>query len=825
MSFFRLPKMGEDVEMTEEPKDEGKFVLSAVVEAHKGDIRAMVTSPDGLIISGSRDEPIKLWGKRAGEFDVRTQFMQDRSANIIAIALYEANDKWYLFAGRRDGVIYVYSKGSTAPAFQWSRHSASISCLHADNKSGVLLSGSWDNSAVVWPLHNEDPASLSLQLVGHSLSVWTVSTIPDKTDFYLTGSADKLIKLWHKEVNVRTYTGHTDVVRVLVPLSSTRFLSAANDSTIRLWNIDSEAAIAKFHSVSDHYIYTMSMKGNHIVTSGEGGLIEVWKLQDGVKEKTLKNAQQIAIPSPSVWSVAFMSDDEFAAAASDGHLYVYTTNKAKAAKPDILAAYDAAIANQQRTIVEQAQQESKTKIVRIKVSLDDGPPTHVLEYEKGTDPTITAEKFIQDYDLPASYLDEIVDYMCNCIPEAKAARDKKMLKNILPMQKVKVGDREYDYAFQILVAEDGRKLVVAFNVGDDPDYVAQKFVEQHNLPIGYLAKVGSMIRSQTQKGTQQNFADPFTGGGRHVPMDESAGFQAGYDDPFTGGGRYVPGQSGSSGGEGFDDPYTSGGRYKPGSAAHAELVPNASQPADKKKPRSEYVPLREFFMFGVEQLSQKAIAKLRELNEKQEAFQLNPEQMEGLERLMMGPTDLSVSLELLTSALDIGMQWSLEDVVPILDLFRIALLHKELNEYYCNVKTRGLETLDKLTTLLISEPPDPLRILICRVATNACAHQWGKEMLTAKMSEIVPLTANQFKSPKAAIQLASASALANWSLLLLQKSDVVQELGPREDIIRAIVALAKQRNIGSIVGRMKDAVVEESAKNVARDIVEMTHAV
>ena len=37
---------------------------------------------------------------RAGEFDVRTQFMQDRSANIIAIALYEANDKWYLFAGR-----------------------------------------------------------------------------------------------------------------------------------------------------------------------------------------------------------------------------------------------------------------------------------------------------------------------------------------------------------------------------------------------------------------------------------------------------------------------------------------------------------------------------------------------------------------------------------------------------------------------------------------------------------------------------------------------------------------------------------------------------
>ena len=69
-------------------------------------------------------------------------------------------------------------------------------------------------------------------------------------------------------------------------------------------------------------------------------------------------------------------------------------------------------------------------------------------------------------------------------------------------------------------------------------------------------------------------------------------------------------------------------RYKPGSASSAALVPNASQPADKKKPRSEFVPLREYFVFGAEQLSQKAIARLRELNEKQEAFRLNPEQVE-----------------------------------------------------------------------------------------------------------------------------------------------------------------------------------------------------
>ena len=65
-----------------------------------------------------------------------------------------------------------------------------------------------------------------------------------------------LNSLFFKQPFCLYVAGHSDVVRVLVPLSSTRFLSAANDSTIRLWNIDSEAAIAKFHSIADHYIYT-----------------------------------------------------------------------------------------------------------------------------------------------------------------------------------------------------------------------------------------------------------------------------------------------------------------------------------------------------------------------------------------------------------------------------------------------------------------------------------------------------------------------------------------------------------------------------------------
>ena len=37
-------------------------------------------------------------------------------------------------------------------------------------------------------------------------------------------------------------------------------------------------------------------------------------------------------------------------------------------------------------------------------------------------------------------------------------------------------------------------------------------------------------------------------------------------------------------------------------------------------------------------------------------------------------------------------------------------------------------------------------------------------------------------------KVAAASALANWSLLLLRKSEKVAELGPREDVLRAIIS-------------------------------------
>uniref|UniRef100_A0A915EUS1 PUL domain-containing protein n=1 Tax=Ditylenchus dipsaci TaxID=166011 RepID=A0A915EUS1_9BILA len=256
-----------------------------------------------------------------------------------------------------------------------------------------------------------------------------------------------------------------------------------------------------------------------------------------------------------------------------------------------------------------------------------------------------------------------------------------------------------------------------------------------------------------------------------------------------------------------------------------------------------------FFKFGLEGVASKTIPKLREMNALQpDELKLDESQINALNQIMTEPvyevTDLHVA------AIELGLQWSIETII------------------FCSSESangkhpRGADTLQRLSLLLISEPSDPVRILVCRALANACVHEPGRVMLNNEVSVISKVVVNQFEQPKQTVQVAAASALANFALLLLKhtESGSVTELGPREDVLRAVINttervmsfsdhspialtrilqsiatlmwgdssvinLAKNREMASIINRIKDSVTEESSKNVARDCVEMIHAV
>lgn len=52
----------------------------------------------------------------------------------------------------------------------------------------------------------------------------------------------------------------------------------------------------------------------------------------------------------------------------------------------------------------------------------------------------------------------------------------------------------------------------------------------------------------------------------------------------------------------------------------------------------------------------------------------------------MTPESKLVDCDIVAAALDVGLLWPMADLVPILDVFRVALLHEQLNTHFCDMK-------------------------------------------------------------------------------------------------------------------------------------------
>ncbi|VDO43259.1 unnamed protein product [Onchocerca flexuosa] len=334
-----------------------------------------------------------------------------------------------------------------------------------------------------------------------------------------------------------------------------------------------------------------------MANSGEGGFLEIWDVND---DGSLTHKQLIRTPAQSLWSLTFLRNSDIAVGADDGNIYIFSTVANRKANASIMGSFQCAVAKKIAE-VEAVLSAQQNEIVKIKVALDDGEPHIELRYKKGSDPYDAAQTFLMENNLPASYLNEVAEYIIENIPEARQTTNKKMAQS-------QSTEKEWDYVLDV-TTEDGRILKLPYNVGEDTNWAAQRFIEKHNLPIKFLEKVSTVLRLQVP-GTIGN--------------SSSSRFDN-FNDPFTEG-RYVPGaiKNQTPNEIGFvTDPFTGGNAYVSNSAS---IVPNMRLLIDKKRPRSEFVPLSNFFQFGIEQASAKAIIKLRELNETQSKYRLNEEQ-------------------------------------------------------------------------------------------------------------------------------------------------------------------------------------------------------
>lgn len=286
------------------------------------------------------------------------------------------------------------------------------------------------------------------------------------------GCADQIIRIYSRTGKLlHTIKGSTDVVRALCRLSPNHpsgadFASAGNDAIIRLWTLNGKQ-VGELHG-HESFIYSLaSLPNGELVSSGEDRTVRIWNNCDCI--------QTITHPAISVWAVAACSENsDIVSGASDKKVRVFSRVTERQAAPEVLQAFedsvkDSAIPKQQLGDVQKEKlpgpeflrQKSGTKegqVVMIKeddgsvgayqwsqanqswmsvgtvvdavgssgkktdylgkdydyvfdVDIEDGKPPLKLPYNLSQNPYEAASKFIQDNELPMTYLDQVANFI------------------------------------------------------------------------------------------------------------------------------------------------------------------------------------------------------------------------------------------------------------------------------------------------------------------------------------------------------------------------------------------------------------------------------
>jgi WD40 repeat protein len=163
--------------------------------------------------------------------------MSEKSARTMAIH----PGRRELAVGYSDYHIRILNMDDLSLKQEWLAHQNSVFTLAYSHDFGMLCSGSRDARIRVWDV--EQNYGQIAEVVAHLYAINSLVFSPNGKHF-VTCSLDKSIKIWKtdglkllKVVDKARHAGHGTSVNKLLWLSDDHFVSASDDRTIGIWNI------------------------------------------------------------------------------------------------------------------------------------------------------------------------------------------------------------------------------------------------------------------------------------------------------------------------------------------------------------------------------------------------------------------------------------------------------------------------------------------------------------------------------------------------------------------------------------------------------------
>ncbi|XP_076300177.1 phospholipase A2 activator protein [Lasioglossum baleicum] len=676
---------------------------------------------------------------------------------------------------------------------------------------GTIVSTSRDKTARVWkPSGNGRDYVYAATLKGHTNFVSSVCVLnpseKNPTGFIITGGNDKTICIYvpDKDEPFKVLKAHKDTVcKLKAGVKEGTFLSSSWDLSAKLWDINdlSEPQLnLTGHTASVWCVADLS-NGN-IVTGSADKLIIVWSSDGFVRHK-------LSGHTDCVRDISVVNENEFLSCSNDATVRHWNASLGvEVAMYEAHSNYIYSIISRENSVKIFTCAEDRTIRVWQKDQTITLPCQSVWSIDLlsnedlvcGTSDgvvrifTCDPERFA-DSETLQEFEQEVASTQLNAqtelggikikdLPDAKALEQPgqkdgqtKLIKDGAAVKAyswsqneqrwIMIGDVmgatggtaatsgkklhngiEYDYVFSVDIQDGVPPLKLPYNHGQDPWHVAQKFLHDNDLSQSYLDQVANFIIKNSQSSPGLNASGQFA-------------------DPFTGGNRYIPSSTAS-----------------------------ATEPSKTGMPNSSYIPHTKYLKIEQANL-QTILDKLRELNSKQtEALRASDDMLDTLVKLAKDQSSEQLRTDGLNT-LKILLNWPDDVLFPVLDITRLAVLSKEINDILCTD-----EILQITKKHMKPDASASNQMLTFRLLANMFAHEKGEELCLSSKDEILKLMSDLKSLGSKNNQVAVSTYILNLTVALSKHNDkfgkaqclntmfhILSRLNEPEAVFRTLVGL------------------------------------
>ncbi|TPX49755.1 hypothetical protein SeLEV6574_g01291 [Synchytrium endobioticum] len=251
---------------------EGNYIVRELV-GHNEAIYCLQFD-ESKIISGSRDDTIKMWDMKTGEC-IKT--LHGHGASVLCLQY----DDRCLVSGSSDSTVIVWELQTGDPKKVLRSHTESVLNLRFDKE--YIASCSKDKTVKLW---STSTGELIRTLRGHRAAV---NAIQFANDLVVSASGDRTIKVWRMSTGelVRTLSGHSRGI-ACIHFERNIIVSGSSDRTIRVWDVNTGMCL---QTISGHteLVRTLQFDNHRIVSGSYDVTLKVWDYPKGNLMLDLKN--------------------------------------------------------------------------------------------------------------------------------------------------------------------------------------------------------------------------------------------------------------------------------------------------------------------------------------------------------------------------------------------------------------------------------------------------------------------------------------------------------------------------------------------------------